>query len=863
MWTTLRERIDTLPLILAGPIVRRADRDAVTVWMALKEARTVTLRVYSADAPQTIKQVGSGVTVQVGDRLHLVAVTAEALASDQVLAWGEIYRYNLFFGAESPVGGHLAETADNLNTPNILVSNPAGASDLERLRFPGHPLPSFVLPPTDLNQLRLIHASCRKPHGERLDAFEALDNMIEATAINPQQRPHQLYLTGDQIYADDVADALLHVLSDAGTTLLGWTETVPDVSDEAQLRPGQRADVVLRKAGLTPSIDARNPFLALLPFVGPTTISSEIAKSHLLRLGEYYGMYLLAWSDTLWLTTGTAGQRTPVLPDFGTIYPGAKKENFLGIDTDEYERFQTEIEHLNLFYAALPKVRRALANTATYMILDDHEITDDWNLNIAWCERVLDKPLGRFVIRNGLLAYALFQAWGNTPERFQANQPGGALLQAVERWAKAHSSDAAAVAEIDRRLDLPNLAEIQGQKRLIRSADSLYWHYQVTGPTYQVLVLDTRTWRSFPGSSINFAALLSHDGFQAQILDQPGSNPSGNPEVTLVISPGPVIGIPFIEEKQGDTETQAERFARDTEAWGIQKLGFEGLLGALAERISRQGAAGPSPHRGRIVLLSGDVHYGYGARLQYWSTAPFTMTTPLPVELTVAQLTASSLKNENGGLTGTRQLHTKGFVPFSFLEIFRNSLPEPPLRLGWNNPGNGRLKVGERDVSWILGINRRTIDWNVTGNPAVEALDILRDDSDRLALTEPPDWRYRIDYLLAENEEDAIRNIAPRPVDSPATNDRAQALRAYLAMAKNHEDYMGKWGDGKEIAGVNNIGEISFTWGPGDGKAVIQKLWWRLESSTKAKNPLPPHPLTQCIVSLQFDDARYPRPEVP
>ena len=36
------------------------------------------------------------------------------------------------------------------------------------------------------------------------------------------------------------------------------------------------------------------------------------------------------------------------------------------------------------YHAGLPKVRRLLANVPTYMTFDDHEVTDDWNINGAW-----------------------------------------------------------------------------------------------------------------------------------------------------------------------------------------------------------------------------------------------------------------------------------------------------------------------------------------------------------------------------------------------------------------------------------------------------------------------------------------------
>jgi hypothetical protein len=49
-------------------------------------------------------------------------------------------------------------------------------------------------------------------------------------------------------------------------------------------------------------------------------------------------------------------------------------------------------------------------------------ITDDWYLNPIWRDRVLTSPLGKTVIRNGMLAYALFQGWGNDPVAFEAGE---------------------------------------------------------------------------------------------------------------------------------------------------------------------------------------------------------------------------------------------------------------------------------------------------------------------------------------------------------------------------------------------------------------------------------------------------------
>jgi len=69
------------------------------------------------------------------------------------------------------------------------------------LAYPAFTTPS--LPPRDVNSLRLLHGSCRIPHGNGRDALKLADDLIGQAQINALARPHQLLLMGDQIYADD------------------------------------------------------------------------------------------------------------------------------------------------------------------------------------------------------------------------------------------------------------------------------------------------------------------------------------------------------------------------------------------------------------------------------------------------------------------------------------------------------------------------------------------------------------------------------------------------------------------------------------------------------------------------------------
>ncbi len=52
-------------------------------------------------------------------------------------------------------------------------------------------------------------------------------------------------------------------------------------------------------------------------------------------------------------------------------------------------------DKLKILHQTLPKVRRAMANISTFMIFDDHDVTDDWNLNPSWRDRVFTSPLGK------------------------------------------------------------------------------------------------------------------------------------------------------------------------------------------------------------------------------------------------------------------------------------------------------------------------------------------------------------------------------------------------------------------------------------------------------------------------------------
>ncbi len=92
-------------------------------------------------------------------------------------------------------------------------------------------------------------------------------------------------------------------------------------------------------------------------------------------------------------------------------------------------------------------------------------------------------------------------------------------------------------------------------------------------------------------------------------------------------------------------------------------------------------------------MLSGDVHYGFTNRMEYWGLRSFTDTAQMPLyadtaHYVLAQLCASALKNEKGVIedekirgnrTGTNKAQFEGYTP--------DELDKRHVEFGWVDPG--------------------------------------------------------------------------------------------------------------------------------------------------------------------------------
>ncbi len=423
------------------------------------------------------------------------------------------------------------------------------------------------------------------------------------------------------------------------------------------------------------------------------------------------------------------------------------------------------------------------------------------------------------------------------------------MLQAASEWSAQASNSASALAAIEQRLGLPP-NKPDDAATLERPAGALDWHYRVTleGYPYEVLVLDSRTMRDYPARSHPEAVrddmlppgLVSSDALGKQI--DASTIPTGD-GVTLVVAPGPVLGVPWIEEKQIEASGEG-MWELDAEAWGTNQNALQTLLARLAMR------------RTRVVILSGDVHYGFAARLRYWAWRPWGYPAqPHRREAVLVQLTASSLKNQGKESEkvllffqgGTLALHNSGLSPSPSLGLVTPAVDD---WVGWSrslrsfSPTELSFRNwGRRDPWWRKTSNRLAL----YGTPLMLHLPPPIDA--RICVQE--DWRYQISFL-------AGIQIAPNDPSGPVLEqvpvDRRQAIKATEQLTDKHRTVFAQR-QGRELVGVNNIGEITFRWGEDSRKTVVQQLWWRIAGESA------PIPMTRYEVSLDVHDPSDPEPE--
>lgn len=861
-------------LLLAGPVLRRVTLTSVSVWVATSQACAVTLDVYSgaaalnrASGKQTgtvaTPRVGTGhrTTVEVGGALHIAVVTAPVagVLPDSICSYN--VTLDVTGAAAYPPG--WTDTWD-LGGLKLLDAGDAHNDFSGGLGYAEGILPSFAAPPATVEDLRLFHGSCFKLHGEGPSMMPGIDDILSdalpADATASKQRPHLLMLTGDQIYADDLATPLLPLLTSIGAKLLVAPETIPvkDVGDvpvtQAAFPAGRRERLVLATAGMT----------------------SDDSNNHMLGLGEWAAYYLLNWTgrmdDSAFTEYDGLWPRKLALLPSEAAQPGADPDALIALNRQDppgpvealltplYEpQAWPVLDDLQKDFTAQrdkvskagddgDKVRRALANIPVLTICDDHEVTDDWFITGAWRARVLASSLGRAIVRNALVAYLMFQAWGNTPDAFATDgTPEAQLLALVPQLFAPGGSgaggtggslatlpDPAVCAKIDHLLGLDDKTGTGTAPRV-----AFNYHLDVAG--VRLVVLDTRTHREY-GSPDGPPGLLTAAALDAQL---PIALTDDVP-LLIVVSPAPVLGPRVMEEILSPTGSRAYDFWHsairdkdevrdrvlgidtrkpfgdfmlDVEQWSTSPVAFERFL----NRVTR------CP---RVVLLAGDVHYAASFVMDYQRfTVPpddggVPPADPLPRSMSsrVVHFTASAIRN--------------AWFPAVTTLVSAIGIAENLERIGFEGQRLGWTRINPpvfTDSQDVAAGEARPLRARLRREPVVLPTAGWKDRHTVRA----PEWLYQVSPLADTRTDDVrfaglvpfgfhqalgpgVPDAPPPPADHDVTGSLVDAGGPYSVVTALHAGNVEGAAVTRTLVFQNNIGVVTFTPATDDSPLGVQ-----------------------------------------
>jgi hypothetical protein len=283
------------------------------------------------------------------------------------------------------------------------------------------------------------------------------------------------------------------------------------------------------------------------------------------------------------------------------------------------------LSSLGDFRKATRGMRTILANVPTYMLFDDHDVTDDWNLDLRWTANLT--PLGKSVVGSAMAVYATFQNWGN---RKDSN-----LDPAVELIEKFYSQRAAGVR--------PARGEKFAPSEILRDLLNMPWSFSIMSSP-RVVFLDTRTKREMATISKIFSigadfvpairevrsnTILAGDSAIANL----SALSSGAKSALIIATPTPVFSHFYVESLKSllvsleGAFLPEEAYRRDVEDWQANPESLFRFIDALA-------ALGLD----KFLVLSGDVHYSFQTRA--------TVTIGGKRKLELLQLCSSAMSNE-------------------------------------------------------------------------------------------------------------------------------------------------------------------------------------------------------------------------
>ncbi len=311
---------------------------------------------------------------------------------------------------------------------------------------------------------------------------------------------------------------------------------------------------------------------------------------------------------------------------------------------------------------SVPAIRWLLSTVPCAMIFDDHDVNDDWNTSEAWVKKMRAKPWWRERIIGAFMSYWIYQHLGNLP-------PEEIEKEGLLRRIKEAGDGSWILREFARRAD--------------REAHGSRWSFYRDFGRTRLLVVDSRAGR------------VLEEGHRSMLDDAEWTwlkeRTNGDFDHLLVGTTLPFLLPPGLHHLEAWNEAIAAgawgrpaawlgefiRQAVDLEHWPAFHDSFKDLARLLRSVAAGERASTRPP--ASVVVLSGDVHHGYLAKVDGFGDGSGTKSP-------VYQAVSSPMRNPLG-------------------------LPERLImRAGWSKVGE---RVG-RTLARLAGVKETGVRWRMT-----------------------------------------------------------------------------------------------------------------------------------------------------
>ncbi|KIQ20616.1 alkaline phosphatase D family protein [Rhodococcus sp. MEB064] len=297
------------------------------------------------------------------------------------------------------------------------------------------------------------------------------------------------------------------------------------------------------------------------------------------------------------------------------------------------------------------RVRRLMASVPTCMILDDHDLRDDWNSSADWRRDITQKPWWEDRVIGAFSSYWVYQHLGNLSPRELEND----AMYAAVRSAASDSEREALLADFALKAD--------------SEPSSARWSYHRDIGNTRLIMIDSRCSRDLSPERRAMVDDVEWAWVREHTLN------SGKEHV-LLGSSLPFLMLPGLHAVEQWNEAVAQgawgprvarfgeklRIALDLEHWAAFGKSFGDMVDLVDEVV-----VGPSAPKS-VVWLSGDVHCSYVAKAQ----------TRVSTSTSLYQLTMSPFRNPlNLPIRAVNRLAIRRPVAKMLARLARSAKAEP------------------------------------------------------------------------------------------------------------------------------------------------------------------------------------------